>query len=264
MFSIAFSSIGCPIGQKSCDGSARDPIHNFMDLSDDCCSYRFTNGQVVRMILQAGLYRDLSAENVTLPEITEPTCDFPNDGFNYSSCDVESPCWIGDRICDTQSSYNTSECNLDGRDCTCERFPDDGFDYSNCTVEFPCWIGNGFCDAFQFDEYGSEECNNDGGDCRACDFPDDGFNYSSCDVSFKCSIGDGFCNDGVYNTEECNNEGGDCGLRNFFDFLGLWLYIPLFLYLGCASLCACCTNPFEFIDNLVALLGDGQFPFPTV
>jgi len=56
------ASFGCQIGRDSCPRQAGDdPIHNFMDYSDDCCMYTFTDEQIERMVLQAGLYRDLFA-----------------------------------------------------------------------------------------------------------------------------------------------------------------------------------------------------------
>ena len=87
------------------------------------------------------------------------TCCFPNDGFDYSGCNVENPCWIGDGK-SHDGEYNTVECNFDGGDWL---FPStDGFDYYSCNVENPAFIGNGFCDD---DAYNNAECNYDGGDC---------------------------------------------------------------------------------------------------
>ena len=95
---------------------------------------------------------------------------FPNDGFDYSNCNVTNRCWLGDTECDS-GDYNTSECNFDGGDCLCEQagFPDDGFDYSNCAIENSCWIGDGFCDVFILGDdlssfMNTTECNYDGGD----------------------------------------------------------------------------------------------------
>jgi len=57
----------------------------------------------------------------------EATCDttddvfctersYPNDGFDYSDCPAEFPCYVGDGYCD-EELYNTPECNYDGGDC---------------------------------------------------------------------------------------------------------------------------------------------------
>lgn len=51
----------CTIGRNSCkDGGGAvelDPIHNFMDYSDDLCLFEFTPGQAERMSIQWSLYR---------------------------------------------------------------------------------------------------------------------------------------------------------------------------------------------------------------
>lgn len=38
-------SSGCPINRDSCPGGGPDPIHNYMDYSDDACLDEFTAGQ---------------------------------------------------------------------------------------------------------------------------------------------------------------------------------------------------------------------------
>lgn len=50
---------GCPSGRDTCRSSGWDPIHNFMDYSDDECRYEFTQGQAERMIALARTYRGL-------------------------------------------------------------------------------------------------------------------------------------------------------------------------------------------------------------
>lgn len=57
------SASGCPIGRNTCIGGGDDPIHNFMDYSVDCCMYRFTQGQISRMVSQVRTYRGLGSND---------------------------------------------------------------------------------------------------------------------------------------------------------------------------------------------------------
>ena len=50
---------------------------------------------------------------------------FPDDGFDYSECNVQSRCRVGDGRCDRRGCYNDQECNYDGGDC-CEETCVDG------------------------------------------------------------------------------------------------------------------------------------------
>lgn len=52
----------CTVGRNSCKDGNRpvelDPIHNFMDYSDDVCLFEFTSGQAERMNTQWAVYRE--------------------------------------------------------------------------------------------------------------------------------------------------------------------------------------------------------------
>ena len=94
---------------------------NATDFDDDCCEARCVNG----------VYICISSTCTSYPCNT-----FPEDGFDYSNCDIDYPYYISDGFCDTMGPYNTAECNYDGGDCcedTCLAGP-----YYYCGPCFDC------------------------------------------------------------------------------------------------------------------------------
>lgn len=55
----AYPSWGCPAERDSCPSGGLDPIHNYMDNSEDRCRNQFTQGQATRLSQQLRQYRHL-------------------------------------------------------------------------------------------------------------------------------------------------------------------------------------------------------------
>ncbi|PFH45245.1 hypothetical protein AMATHDRAFT_71908 [Amanita thiersii Skay4041] len=50
---------GCPTNKDTCRGGGPDPIHNYMDYSDDTCKNHFTKGQIKRLRDQIATFRGI-------------------------------------------------------------------------------------------------------------------------------------------------------------------------------------------------------------
>ena len=50
-------AFGCQVGRDTCLEAGFDPIHNYMDYSDDPCYFEFTAGQAERMQQQYLFFR---------------------------------------------------------------------------------------------------------------------------------------------------------------------------------------------------------------
>jgi hypothetical protein len=66
---------GCPVGRDTCPDLGPDPIHNYMNFTDDVCMSEFTPGQAARMDSQYMLYRTTCTADTTPPDtaLTAPS-----------------------------------------------------------------------------------------------------------------------------------------------------------------------------------------------
>lgn len=63
----ASPAFGCPNGRNTCSTGGPDPIHNYMDYTDDACYEEFTEGQSARMDQQVALYKPTLLQGSSAP-----------------------------------------------------------------------------------------------------------------------------------------------------------------------------------------------------
>jgi len=95
----ATPTAGCPEGKDTCPTPGLDPIHNYMDYSDDACYTEFTAGQDARMDQMVPLYRP-SLLNATVAQSfgTRPV-DGTADGIAFR---------VGPNPFDSQTQFSIS------------------------------------------------------------------------------------------------------------------------------------------------------------
>ena len=164
-----------------------DPIHNFMNYTDDDCITDFTNGQSDRMDYMVATYKPSlgteSCEDQGLVTCSDGTCEISEDDCSISSC----------------GSGYVPDCSGDG-DCCLQS-----------------WIGDNYSDC-EDQQYGCDltcyDC--DGGDCPdtdpGCSDPGDTYGCTdpeACNYDSDATMDDGSC---AENDEcgVCDGDGNDC------------------------------------------------------
>lgn len=71
----ATATSGCPAGKNTCAAAGDDPIHNYMDYSDDACYTQFTAGQDARMDQMVPLYRPSLLNAAAAQAIAKPVAE---------------------------------------------------------------------------------------------------------------------------------------------------------------------------------------------
>ena len=115
----ASAARGCRVGRDSCPGQrGDDPIHNYMDYSDDTCINQFTLGQRKRMNTMSLGWRDIRGRA---------------SGASSAGGDDGDEGVCGNAVCDG----NETDVTCPG-DCGCARVACGGVAPSGCTCDTTC------------------------------------------------------------------------------------------------------------------------------
>jgi len=109
---IKRATMGCPKASDTCNNDKMsDPVHNYMDYSDNCCTFEFTKGQISRMKAMVRRYRqkckdkdeDHHDDNYYVPDTKDQVDDFyenEDDFFDGKSSDEdEELCFCIWKLC---------------------------------------------------------------------------------------------------------------------------------------------------------------------
>ena len=77
-------ALGCPDGRNTCESPGDDPIHNYMNYSNDVCMNEFTPGQIERMVAVSSQYRRGLFQDQLRPLARARSNARPHDRFDSS------------------------------------------------------------------------------------------------------------------------------------------------------------------------------------
>jgi len=201
----ASSSSGCPIGRDSCSAAGLDPIHNFMDYTNDCCMYTFSQGQADRMAFEVNFYRGIDPTPLG-PTISPSPTESPTDSPTASPTKTFMPSVGPDCSCSSGEFKYDLELLLDDYPPeTSWTLEDDSNGVTVVTVS----SGSGYTTQNQL--ITDSQCLSAG--CYTFTI-NDSFGDGIC-----CSFGEGYYIGSIHGREE-KFSGGDFNVREVHHFCG--------------------------------------------